>query len=89
MTTPRPADLVTSANLPACALRGEIQAGQFKTISRQQRMFTTATSPPTARPSLRFACDARWVKPELVMGVRHIRGAGALRHATVKELRDG
>jgi hypothetical protein len=32
--------------------------------------------------------DARWVKPELVVGVRHLRGAGALRHATVRELRD-
>jgi hypothetical protein len=31
---------------------------------------------------------ARWVKPELVVGVRHLRGAGALRHATVQELRD-
>ena len=32
--------------------------------------------------------DARWVKPELVVGVRHLRGGGALRHATVHELRD-
>jgi hypothetical protein len=32
--------------------------------------------------------DARWVKPELVVGVRHLRGNGALRHATVQELND-
>jgi ATP-dependent DNA ligase len=32
--------------------------------------------------------DARWVKPELIVGVRHLRGDGTLRHATVQELRD-
>jgi DNA ligase D-like protein (predicted ligase) len=26
---------------------------------------------------------AQWVKPELVVGVRHLRGPGALRHATI------
>jgi len=31
---------------------------------------------------------ALWLKPELVVGVRHLRGAGALRHATVQDLRD-
>jgi hypothetical protein len=28
--------------------------------------------------------DARWLKPELVVGVRHLCGSGGLRHATVK-----
>jgi DNA ligase D-like protein (predicted ligase) len=32
--------------------------------------------------------EASWVKPELVVGVRHLRGPGALRHATVQELQD-
>jgi hypothetical protein len=32
--------------------------------------------------------EARWVKPELVVGVRHLRGPGTLRHATVQTLRD-
>jgi ATP-dependent DNA ligase len=39
-------------------------------------------------PALRKR-GARWLKPELVVGVRHLRGAGALRHATVNDLRDG
>ena len=34
-------------------------------------------------PALRKR-DARWLKPELVVGVRHLRGSGGLRHATVK-----
>jgi hypothetical protein len=38
-------------------------------------------------PALRKR-GAQWVKPELVVGVRHLRGTGALRHATVQELRD-
>jgi hypothetical protein len=29
---------------------------------------------------------AQWVKPELVVGVRHLRGPGALRHTTVTSL---
>ena len=33
-------------------------------------------------PALRKR-GAQWVKPELVVGVRHLRGSGALRHATV------
>jgi hypothetical protein len=38
-------------------------------------------------PALRKR-EAKWIKPELIVGVRHLRGAGALRHATVQELRD-
>ena len=38
-------------------------------------------------PALRKR-GAQWVKPELVVGVRHLRGTGALRHATVNDLRD-
>jgi len=29
---------------------------------------------------------AQWVKPELVVGVRHLRGEGVLRHATVQRI---
>jgi hypothetical protein len=43
--------------------------------------------PRSPIPALRKR-DARWVKPELVVGVGHLRGAGALRHATVQDLRD-
>jgi hypothetical protein len=32
--------------------------------------------------------EAQWVKPEMVVGVRHLRGPGALRHATVQTLQD-
>jgi hypothetical protein len=32
--------------------------------------------------------DASWVKPELVVGVRHLGGSRALRHATVQDVRD-
>jgi ATP-dependent DNA ligase len=38
-------------------------------------------------PALRKR-EARWVRPELVVGVRHLRGGGSLRHATVQELRE-
>jgi ATP-dependent DNA ligase len=38
-------------------------------------------------PALRKA-PAKWVKPELVVGVRHLRGSGGLRHATVRRLGD-
>jgi hypothetical protein len=30
-----------------------------------------------------------WLKPELIGGVRHLRGTGTLRHATAQEVRDG
>ena len=36
-------------------------------------------------PALRKR-GARWIKPELVVGVRHLRGSGGLRHATVQSL---
>ena len=38
-------------------------------------------------PALRKR-NARWVKLELVVRVRHLRGTGALPHATVQEVRD-
>jgi len=38
-------------------------------------------------PALRKR-GALWVKPELVVGVRHLRGGGGLRHATVQSLDD-
>jgi len=36
-------------------------------------------------PALRKR-GAQWIKPELIVGVRHLRGSGALRHATVQSL---
>ena len=40
---------------------------------------------PLADP--RYGSEERkWIKPVLVVGVRHLRGAGALRHATVHDL---
>jgi ATP-dependent DNA ligase len=45
-----------------------------------------ASRPPLPGLSRR---EAQWVKPEMVVGVRRLRGAGALRHATVQEIRDG
>jgi ATP-dependent DNA ligase len=47
----------------------------------RERLSRLATDRPPI-PGLRRR-PARWVKPELVVGVRHLRGPGALRHATV------
>jgi hypothetical protein len=38
-------------------------------------------------PALRKR-DVRWMKPEVVVGVRHLRGIGTPRHATVHHLLD-
>jgi hypothetical protein len=38
-------------------------------------------------PSVRKR-DAHWLKPELVVGVRHLRGSGGLRHATVQSVEE-
>ncbi len=39
-------------------------------------------------PELRRERGARWVKPELVVGVKHLKGTGGLRHASVRVLAD-
>jgi bifunctional non-homologous end joining protein LigD len=39
-----------------------------------------------ACPELRRERGARWVKPELVVGVKHLKGMGGLRHASVRAL---
>jgi bifunctional non-homologous end joining protein LigD len=36
-----------------------------------------------ACPELRRERGARWVKPQLVVGVKHLKGTGGLRHATL------
>jgi DNA ligase D-like protein (predicted ligase) len=66
--------------------------GAFITLDgRQRERFGSklarlaATRPPLPGLSAR---DAQWVKPELVVGVRHLRGPGALRHATVQTVQD-
>ena len=46
------------------------------------------TSSKSAIPALRRR-GARWVKPELVVGVKHLRGSGGLRHATVRSIEEG
>jgi len=38
-------------------------------------------------PALRKR-DARWIKSELVVDVRHLRGGSSVRHATVKNLHE-
>ena len=45
------------------------------------------TAPKPAIPALRRR-GARWVKPELVVGVKHLRGSGGLRHATVRSIEE-
>src|SRR5205085_2870671 len=67
--------------------------GAFITLrSRERERFgeklarLVADRPPL--PMLRRRA-AEWVRPELVVGVRHLRGPGALRHATVQDLQDG
>jgi bifunctional non-homologous end joining protein LigD len=49
-----------------------------------ERLARLAVDRP-ALPGLRQRA-AQWVKPELVVGVRHLRGTGALRHATVQSI---
>ncbi len=44
-------------------------------------------APKPAIPALRRR-GARWVRPELVVGVKHLRGSGGLRHATVRSIED-
>ena len=45
------------------------------------------TSTKPAIPALRHR-GARWVKPELVVGVKHLRGSGGLRHATIRSFEE-
>lgn len=45
------------------------------------------TSPKPAIPALRHR-GAKWVKPELVVGVEHLRGSGGLRHAIVRSFEE-
>jgi hypothetical protein len=66
--------------------------GAFITLDgRQRERFgnklarLAATRPPLPGLSAR---DAQWVKPKLIVGVRHLRGPGALRHATVQTVQD-
>jgi DNA ligase D-like protein (predicted ligase) len=59
--------------------------GQMRDRFRQSLSRFAASRPPL--PGLRRR-EAQWIRPELVVGVRHLRGPGALRHATVQELRD-
>ena len=50
-----------------------------------ERMTALAIDAP-ACPELRRERDARWVKPKLVVGVKHLKGTGGLRHASVRVL---
>jgi hypothetical protein len=66
--------------------------GAFITLDgRQREQFReklarlAASRPPEPGLSRR---EAQWVKPKLVVGVRHLRGPGALRHATVQTLQN-
>ena len=75
---------------PADGLR--FAGGAFITLDgRQRERFgnklarLAATRPPLPGLSARYA---QWVKPEMVVGVRHLRGPGALRHATLETLQD-
>jgi ATP-dependent DNA ligase len=59
--------------------------GRQREQFRQKLARLAASRPPLPGLSRR---EARWVKPEMVVGVRHLRGPGALRHATVQTLQD-
>ena len=59
--------------------------GRNRELFGKKLMRLTAAHP--ALPGLRRR-EAQWVKPELVVAVRHLRGTGVLRHATVQELLD-
>ena len=50
-----------------------------------ERMTALAIDAP-ACPELRRERGARWVKPQLVVGVKHLKGTGGLRHASVRML---
>jgi bifunctional non-homologous end joining protein LigD len=53
-----------------------------------ERMTVLAIEKP-ACPELRRERGARWVKPQLVVGVKHLKGTGGLRHATLRALYTG
>jgi hypothetical protein len=62
-----------------------LKAPHREALHRQIARLGTDRSPI---PALRKR-DARWLKPELVVGVRHLRGSGGLRHATVQTVMGG
>lgn len=53
-----------------------------------ERMAALAIDKP-ACPELRRERGARWVKPELVVGLKHLKGTGGLRHATLRAIYTG
>jgi hypothetical protein len=70
--------LTGSASLAAHSSRSTVVSGSSSEKS-------LLGSPQVARRCRR---EAQWVKPKLVVGVRHLRGPGALRHATVQTFQD-
>ena len=64
--------------------------GAFFALQGRQREALVArlerlTSSKPTLPAMRRV-GVRWVKPELVVGVKHLRGSGGLRHATVRTI---
>ena len=59
-----------------------LKAAHREALRDRVARLTTDRSPI---PALRKR-GAQWIKPELVVGVRHLRGSGGLRHATVHSL---
>jgi hypothetical protein len=69
---------------------GEFAGTAFLTLSGEPRNVLqaridklSATKAPIKLPKVR---NPQWVKPELIVRVRHLAGGHTLRHATVKDL---
>ena len=59
-----------------------LKSASRDSLRARMARLSTARSPI---PALRKR-GAQWIKPELIVGVRHLRGSGGLRHATVQSL---
>jgi hypothetical protein len=70
--------VAVSLALPRCQ-----QAGRFVQLT----VWAGGRAKPLSMPTLRKRAAQR-IWPDLVVGVRHLRGPGALRRASVQELQD-
>jgi ATP-dependent DNA ligase len=62
-----------------------LSADDRKRLADRMQMFACAGP---ACPELRREPDARWVQPAIVVGVKHLKGTGGLRHATLRTIHE-
>ena len=81
---------------PSCALLAregdqglEYRGSAFVTLpSRQRELFWRRADELSSKrpPVVLSKCDAAWLKPEMRVRAKFLRGEGKLRHATLKDL---